>query len=94
MYTFIINFIQYTYLQYITHTPTPLPTEEDGDVPPEYLIPKYELITLCTEAAKLKSAGAMAVVPTERLVRLMHILEKNIRDGAKVTPMVDEVRLG
>ena len=65
--------------------------EEDGDVPPEYLIPKHELTTLCTEAAKLKSAGAMAVVPTERLVRLMHILEKNIRDGAKVTPMVDEV---
>ena len=66
--------------------------DEEGDVPQEYLIPKHELITLCTEAAKLKSAGAMAVVPTERLVRLMHILEKNIRDGAKVTPMVDEVR--
>ncbi|KAA0199078.1 hypothetical protein HAZT_HAZT003387, partial [Hyalella azteca] len=54
------------------------------------MISKYELQTLCTEAAKLKSAGAMSVVPTERLVRLMHILEKNIRDGTKVTPLVDE----
>lgn len=66
-------------------------TEEDGDVPQEYLIPKYELADLCSEAAKLKSLGAMAIVPPERLVRLLNILEKNIRDGAKVTPIVDEV---
>ncbi|XP_042884604.1 nipped-B-like protein isoform X2 [Penaeus japonicus] len=64
--------------------------EEDGDVPQEYLIPKYELSDLCSEAAKLKSLGAMAIVPPERLVRLLNILEKNIRDGAKVTPIVDE----
>lgn len=67
-------------------------TEEDGDVPQEYLIPKYELTDLCSETAKLKSLGAMAIVPPERLVRLLNILEKNIRDGAKVTPIVDEVR--
>ncbi|XP_042215621.1 nipped-B-like protein isoform X2 [Homarus americanus] len=64
--------------------------EEDGDVPQEYLIPKYELTDLCSESAKLKSLGAMAIVPPERLVRLLNILEKNIRDGAKVTPVVDE----
>ncbi|KAK4306344.1 hypothetical protein Pmani_021828 [Petrolisthes manimaculis] len=64
--------------------------EEDGDVPQEYLIPKYELTDLCSEAAKLKSLGAMAIVPPERLVRLLNILEKNIRDGAKVTPIIDE----
>ncbi|XP_050736968.1 nipped-B-like protein isoform X1 [Eriocheir sinensis] len=64
--------------------------EEDGDVPQEYLIPKYELADLCSEAAKLKSLGAMAIVPPERLVRLLNILEKNIRDGGKVTPIVDE----
>lgn len=68
-----------------------LVTEEDGDVPQEYLIPKYELADLCSEAAKLKSLGAMAIVPPERLVRLLNILEKNIRDGGKVTPIVDEV---
>ncbi|KAK3884098.1 hypothetical protein Pcinc_011609 [Petrolisthes cinctipes] len=64
--------------------------EEDGDVPQEYLIPKYELTDLCSEAAKLKSLGAMAIVPSERLVRLLNILEKNIRDGTKVTPIIDE----
>ncbi|KAK8753828.1 hypothetical protein OTU49_001786 [Cherax quadricarinatus] len=64
--------------------------EEDGDVPQEYLIPKYELTDLCSESAKLKSLGAMAIVPPERLVRLLNILEKNIRDGTRVTPIVDE----
>ena len=67
-------------------------TDEHGDVPQEYLISKYELADLCSESAKLKSLGAMAIVPPERLVRLLNILEKNIRDGAKVTPIVDDVR--
>ncbi|XP_029173318.1 nipped-B-like protein B [Nylanderia fulva] len=63
--------------------------EEDGDVPPEILIPKYQLHDLCTEAAKLKTLGAMESIPTDRLVRLLNILEKNIRDGARVSPLVD-----
>lgn len=63
--------------------------EDDGDVPPEILIPKYQLHDLCTEAAKLKTLGAMESIPTDRLVRLLNILEKNIRDGARVSPLVD-----
>lgn len=63
--------------------------EDDGDVPPEMLIPKYQLHDLCTEAAKLKTLGAMESIPTDRLVRLLNILEKNIRDGARVSPLVD-----
>ena len=62
---------------------------DECDVPTEFLIGKLELENLCNESAKLKSAGAMALVPPERLVRLLNILEKNIRDGAKVTPIVD-----
>nr|XP_033333160.1 nipped-B-like protein A isoform X2 [Megalopta genalis] len=63
--------------------------EDDGDVPPELLIPKYQLHDLCTEAAKLKALGAMESIPSDRLVRLLNILEKNIRDGAKVSPLAD-----
>lgn len=63
--------------------------EDDGDVPPEMLIPKYQLQDLCTEAAKLKALGAMESIPSERLVRLLNILEKNIRDGARVSPLAD-----
>ncbi|KZC07974.1 PREDICTED: nipped-B-like protein [Dufourea novaeangliae] len=63
--------------------------DDDGDVPPELLIPKYQLHDLCTEAAKLKALGAMESIPADRLVRLLNILEKNIRDGAKVSPLAD-----
>ncbi|KAF7993051.1 hypothetical protein HCN44_005832 [Aphidius gifuensis] len=73
--------------------------DEDGDVPQEMLIPKYQLQDLCREAAKLKSLRAMESIPSDRLVRLLNILEKNIRDGARVSPLadpdddVDETRL-
>ncbi|XP_046405626.1 nipped-B-like protein isoform X2 [Ischnura elegans] len=63
--------------------------EEGADVPPEALIPKYQLQDMCSEAAKLKTLGAMESIPPERLVRLLNILEKNIRDGAKVSPIAD-----
>ncbi|KYN03047.1 Nipped-B-like protein [Cyphomyrmex costatus] len=63
--------------------------EDDGEVLAEMLIPKYQLHDLCTEAAKLKTLGAMESIPTDKLVRLLNILEKNIRDGARVSPLVD-----
>ncbi|XP_071439398.1 nipped-B-like protein [Hetaerina americana] len=63
--------------------------EEGADVPPEALIAKYQLQDMCSEAAKLKTLGAMESIPPERLVRLLNILEKNIRDGAKVSPIAD-----
>lgn len=63
--------------------------DDEEDVPPEVLIPKYQLQDLTSEAAKLKSLGATSSVPAERLVRLLSILEKNIRDGARVTPLAD-----
>ncbi|GAB6029016.1 hypothetical protein CHUAL_004804 [Chamberlinius hualienensis] len=61
--------------------------DEDAEVPPETLIPKYQLAELCGEAAKLKTLGAMDKIPIERLVRLLTILERNIRDGAKLIPI-------
>lgn len=63
--------------------------DDDGDVSQEMLISKYQLHDLCSEAAKLKTLGAMESIPTDRLVRLLNILEKNIRDGARVSPLAD-----
>ena len=63
---------------------------KDGDspeLPPEILIPKYQLQDLASETAKLKSLGAMESVPNDRLVKLLNILELNIRDGSKVVPL-------
>ncbi len=67
--------------------------DEDGEVPAEALIPKYQLAELCGEAAKLKALGAMEQVPPERLVRLLAILERNIKDGAKLLPIQSVVRM-
>lgn len=34
----------------------------------------------------------MESIPTNKIIRLLSILEKNIRDGAKVSPIADPVR--
>jgi len=46
---------------------------------------------LCSESAKLKTLGAMDSIPSSKIIRLLGILEKNIRDGAKVSPIADPV---
>lgn len=68
-------------------------TDDEADVPAEAMIPKYQLQDLCSEAAKLKTLGAMESVPPDRLVRLLNILEKNIRDGTRVSPIADPVSI-
>jgi cohesin loading factor subunit SCC2 len=35
----------------------------------------------------------MESVPPDRLVRLLNILEKNIRDGTRVSPIADPVSI-
>jgi cohesin loading factor subunit SCC2 len=67
--------------------------DDDGNVPSELLLSKSQLNELCSEAAKLKGLGAMEAMPTEKIVRLLTLLEINIRDGCKVTPLADPVRL-
>lgn len=63
----------------------------ENDIPPEALIPKYVLQELCSESAKLKTLGAMESIPSNKIIRILSILEKNIRDGAKVSPIADPV---
>ncbi|CAG0895763.1 unnamed protein product, partial [Darwinula stevensoni] len=63
--------------------------DEEAEVPSEVLIAKYKLQELREEAGKLKLRSAMELVPAQRLVQLLSILEKNIRDGAKVLPVAD-----
>ncbi|XP_065558783.1 nipped-B-like protein B isoform X2 [Artemia franciscana] len=63
--------------------------EDDAQVPAEALLSKSQLTDLCSEAAKLKSMNATHVVSSGRLVKLMTILERNIRDGCKISPIAD-----
>ncbi|CAG4981013.1 unnamed protein product [Parnassius apollo] len=64
--------------------------EMDGtDIPEDLLLPRYQLQELCSEAAKLKNLGAMEAIPADRLVRLLSILEKNIRAAEKMSLLGD-----
>lgn len=54
----------------------------------ESAISKYQLGELVSEAAKLKALGAMESVPSDRLTRLLQVLERNMRVGARVSPVV------
>lgn len=65
--------------------------DDDGNVPSELLISKSHMNELCSEAAKLKALGAMEAMPTEKIVKLLTLLEINIRDGCRVTPLADPV---
>ncbi|XP_026495043.1 nipped-B protein isoform X1 [Vanessa tameamea] len=62
---------------------------EGTDIPEDMLLPRYQLQELCAEAAKLKNLGAMEAIPADRLVRLLSILEKNIRAAEKMSLIGD-----
>ncbi|KAJ8305636.1 hypothetical protein KUTeg_016181 [Tegillarca granosa] len=64
--------------------------EEEAACPPETLIARSMLAELCSETAKLKSLGVLNQVPAERLVKLLTILQWNVRDGTKISPVVNQ----
>ncbi|XP_033738813.1 nipped-B-like protein isoform X1 [Pecten maximus] len=62
------------------------PNDEDTECPPESLISKQILTELVGETAKLKSMGVLNQVPADKLVKLLTVLQWNIRDGTKLLP--------
>ncbi|XP_078316661.1 nipped-B-like protein isoform X3 [Crassostrea virginica] len=64
--------------------------DDEVECPTESLIANNLLNDLCGETAKLKSLGVMNQVPADRLVKLLTILQWNIRDGTKVTPIANQ----
>ncbi|CAG9759520.1 unnamed protein product [Ceutorhynchus assimilis] len=62
----------------------------DDMIQDEYLLSRSIMSDLCTEAAKLKVLGAMEMIPTDKLIRLLTILELNIRGGDRISPITDE----
>ncbi|XP_077981351.1 nipped-B-like protein isoform X2 [Glandiceps talaboti] len=64
--------------------------EGDGECSQDLLIPKALLGELSSQAAKLKSMEVMSKISSEKLVRLLNILERNIRDGCKLQPTMNQ----
>ncbi|XP_046372301.1 nipped-B-like protein isoform X3 [Haliotis rufescens] len=66
------------------------PNDDEQECPTESLIAKGVLGDICGEAAKLKTMGVMNQIPPDRLVKLLTILQWNIRDGIKVSPNISQ----
>uniref|UniRef100_A0A3B3T683 Nipped-B protein n=1 Tax=Paramormyrops kingsleyae TaxID=1676925 RepID=A0A3B3T683_9TELE len=58
---------------------------DDEEIPQELLLGKHQLAELGSESAKIK---AMSIIPTDKLVKVLNILEKNIQDGAKLSTLM------
>uniref|UniRef100_A0A7N6AMX9 Nipped-B protein n=1 Tax=Anabas testudineus TaxID=64144 RepID=A0A7N6AMX9_ANATE len=57
---------------------------DDDEIPQELLLGKHQLSELGSESAKIKAMGI-----SNKLVKLLNILEKNIQDGSKLSTMIN-----
>lgn len=62
------------------------PNDEETECPPESLISKQVLSEICGEAAKLKAQKVTNQIPADKLVKLLTILQWNVRDGVNLSP--------
>ncbi|XP_063051762.1 nipped-B-like protein A isoform X2 [Engraulis encrasicolus] len=63
--------------------------QDDDEIPQELLLGKEQLSELASESAKIKAMGITCKIPSERLVKVLSILEKNIQDGANLSTMIN-----
>ncbi|XP_041854737.1 nipped-B-like protein A isoform X1 [Melanotaenia boesemani] len=62
---------------------------DDDEIPQELLLGKHQLNELGSESAKIKAMGISSRIPSDKLVKLLNILEKNIQDGAKLSTLMN-----
>uniref|UniRef100_A0A672MP10 Nipped-B protein n=1 Tax=Sinocyclocheilus grahami TaxID=75366 RepID=A0A672MP10_SINGR len=62
---------------------------DDDEIPQELLLGKHQLSELSSESAKIKAMGIMHKIPTDKMVKVQSILEKNIQDGAKLSTLMN-----
>ncbi|XP_054629655.1 nipped-B-like protein A isoform X3 [Dunckerocampus dactyliophorus] len=62
---------------------------DDDEIPQELLLGKHQLNELGSESAKIKAMGITGRIPSDKLVKLLNILEKNIQDGSKLSTMIN-----
>ncbi|XP_066507181.1 nipped-B-like protein B isoform X2 [Hoplias malabaricus] len=58
---------------------------DDDEIPQELLLGKHQLNELGSESAKIKAMGITCRIPSDKLVKVLGILEKNIQDGSKLS---------
>ncbi|CAH2330173.1 nipped-B isoform X1, partial [Pelobates cultripes] len=62
---------------------------DDDEIPQELLLGKHQLSELGSESAKIKAMGITNKISSEKMVKLLGILEKNIQDGSKLSTMMN-----
>ncbi|XP_027523118.1 nipped-B-like protein [Corapipo altera] len=62
---------------------------DDDEIPQELLLGKHQLSELGSESAKIKAMGIMDKLSTDKTVKVLNILEKNIQDGAKLSTLLN-----
>nr|XP_060617388.1 nipped-B-like protein isoform X4 [Anolis sagrei ordinatus] len=62
---------------------------DEDEMPQELLLGKHQLSELGSESAKIKAMGIMDRLSTEKTVKVLNILEKNIQDGAKLSTLLN-----
>ncbi|ROL54214.1 Nipped-B-like protein B [Anabarilius grahami] len=62
---------------------------EDDEIPEELLLGKHQLSELTSESAKIKAMGIMHKIPSDKMVKVQSILEKNIQDGSKLSTLLN-----
>ncbi|XP_076842591.1 nipped-B-like protein B isoform X3 [Brachyhypopomus gauderio] len=62
---------------------------DDDEIPQELLLGKHQLTELGSESAKIKAMGITYRMPSDKLVKVLNILEKNIQDGSKLSTLIN-----
>uniref|UniRef100_A0A6Q2WVQ6 Nipped-B protein n=1 Tax=Esox lucius TaxID=8010 RepID=A0A6Q2WVQ6_ESOLU len=62
---------------------------DDDEIPQELLLGKHQLSELGSESAKIKAMGITYRIPSDKLVKVLNILEKNIQDGSKLSTLMN-----
>ncbi|VDP99836.1 unnamed protein product [Trichobilharzia regenti] len=57
-------------------------------LPDSARLTKQEIISLCSDSAKIRSAGSMSTIPTGRLVRFLTLLLVNMQEATSVSPSI------
>ncbi|XP_055087467.1 nipped-B-like protein B isoform X2 [Periophthalmus magnuspinnatus] len=61
---------------------------DDDEIPQELLLGQLQLSELSSDSAKIKAMGIFNKIPSERLVKVLNILEKNIQDSVKLSTLM------
>nr|XP_046230499.1 nipped-B-like protein B isoform X2 [Scatophagus argus] len=62
---------------------------DDDEIPEELLLGKHRLSELGSDSAKLKAMGVFNKLPSDKLVKILNILEKNIQDSVKLSTLMN-----